>query len=293
MDLKRRFSDLQDIWFVDDNFVQKGRKGYERTREICETLRQLGLKFDIYLRADDVNEKVLRLMTDSGLRSVFIGAEAGTNRTLEDIFKKRTSVEQTKKAIKLCKEFGINVDPGFIMFHPWSTMEEIGENIRFLEDVGEYTPYGIASFLTAYKFTPIGREMLSGERPYRLSRVQSNYPLQDDVPYEIQDFRAELLLDLTLKAFQGFKELPRTLRRLKSEARRRNDDVLFRLHASTVRYFSQISMYYFKELYGFLSRDNPRGIQKYFEEISEQIESSTSATVGLVKLVLDAQTERE
>ncbi len=118
IELKKRFSEIRDIWFVDDNFVQKGKLGYERTKEICETLKELGLKFDIYLRADDVNEKVLKLMADSGLRSVFIGAEAGTNKTLEDVFKKRTSVEQTKRAIKLCREFGINVDPGFIMFHP-------------------------------------------------------------------------------------------------------------------------------------------------------------------------------
>jgi len=290
--LKARFPNLQDIWFVDDNFVQKREQGYKRTREICETLKQLGLKFDIYLRADDVNERVLRLMKDAGLRSVFVGAEAGTDKTLEDIFKKRTSVEQTKRAIRLCREFGVNVDPGFIMFHPWSTMQEIGENIRFLEEVGEYTPYGIASFLTAYRFTPIGREMLSGERPYKHPRFQVRDPLQDDVPYEIQDFRAEALLDLTLKAFQGFKELPRTLRRLKSEARRRNDDILFKLHASTVKYFSEVSMHYFKELYGFLSQENLQGIQQHFEKISWQIENSTSATAGLINLVLESKNKK-
>lgn len=284
-ELKKRFPNLQDIWFVDDNFVQKGAGGYERTKEICETLKQLKLKFDIYLRADDVNERVLRVMTDAGLRSVFIGAEAGTNRTLEDIFKKRISVEQTKKAIKLCKKFGINVDPGFIMFHPWSTMEEIGENIRFLEEIEEYTPYGIASFLTAYKFTPLGKEMLSGTRPYKPSRFQDRDPLQDDVPYEIQDFRAEVLLDLTLKAFQEFKELPRTLRKLKSEARKKNDETLFRLHASASKDFSEMAMHYFKELYNFLSQESLQGIKKQFEKVSGKIRDYTSATAGLIELV--------
>lgn len=293
VELKSRFSGLRDIWFVDDNFVQKGEQGRRRTIEICESLKQLDLRFDIYLRADDTNEDLLRIMTDSGLRSVFIGAEAGTNKTLEDIFRKRITVEQTKRAIKLCREFGVNVDPGFIMFHPWSTMEEIGENIKFLDEVGDYTPYGIASFLTAYRFTPIGIEMLSGKRTYRPSRIKSEDPLQDDIPYEIQDFRAELLLDLTLKSFQGFKELPRTLGRLKSEARKRDDQILFKLHTDTTNYFKEISMHFFKELYEFLSRKSLQGIQKYYENVSEQIRDSTFATTELVNLVLQTRVDNQ
>ncbi len=166
-------------------------------------------------------------------------------------------------------------------------MQEIGENIRFLEGVGEYTPYGIASFLTAYRFTPIGREMLSGKRPYKPSRVEGNDPLQEEVPYEIQDFRVEVLLDLTLRAFQGFNELPRTLRKLKSEARRKNSNILFKLHKDAVRYFSEASMHYFKELHGFLSQENPRFIKKYFERISAEIRDYTSTTVNKLELILE------
>jgi len=285
-ELKKRFPNLRDIWFVDDNFVQKGEQGYERTSKICKTLKQLGLKFDIYLRADDVNDRVLRIMKESGLRSVFIGAEAGTNKTLKEIFRKRTGVEQTKHAIKLCKEFGINVDPGFIMFHPWSTMDEIGENIAFLKGIEEYTPYGIASFLTAYKFTPIGLEMQSEKRAYKPARTKTKDPLQDDVPYEIEDPKAELLLDLTLKAFQGFSQLPKSLRKLKSKARKENNQELLKNHAQRINGFSRASMHYFERLYSFLRRDGLNGVKDFFERVSREIEDYTSREVSDIEKIL-------
>jgi len=88
--LKKEFPQVADMWFVDDNFIQSGKKGFERTSRICSTLKSLGLRFDIYLRADNVDEKTLSLLKDAGIRSVFIGAESGCDDTLEHILHKGT-----------------------------------------------------------------------------------------------------------------------------------------------------------------------------------------------------------
>ncbi|MFH1545500.1 MAG: radical SAM protein [archaeon] len=217
--LKEQFPSLSDIWFVDDNFVMPGKQGLQRTKKLCKGLKKIGLEFDIYLRANDVNKQLLKLLKESGIRSIFIGAEAGSNFTLQKIFNKNISVEQTKKAIQLCNEAKISVDPGFIMFHPWSTLEEIEANIQFLEEIKQYSLYGIVSFLTAYKFTPIGKQMLSGERIYKKPHTKIKKILDDAIEYEIADAKTEILLCLTLKAFQEFRELPALLSQLKAGIR--------------------------------------------------------------------------
>jgi len=285
-ELKADFPEIKDIWFVDDNFVYRGKGGFERTEKLCAEIKSLDLKFDIYLRADDVNEKTLKLLKDSGLRSIFIGAESGCDRTLEDILNKRTTVEKTKKAIRLSNEFGVSVEPGFIMFHPWSTIEEIGENINFLKEVGSYTPYGILSFLTTFRFTPIGRQMLSGERSYKRSPVVDDDPLQDDVPYEVQDSNAELLLNLSLKAFQEFHDLPKTLSQMRNTAKREGNSKLSEAYSRELRSFGDAAMFYFEKLYGRVQRGELRGIRDYFDRVCRDIRSYVDEHVSNIESLL-------
>jgi anaerobic magnesium-protoporphyrin IX monomethyl ester cyclase len=275
-EMKEKFG-IKDVWFVDDNFVIPGPWGRERTEKLCRGISEMGLEFDIYLRANDVNPGLLKLLKRSGIMSIFIGAEAGCNDTLQGILNKNTTVQRTKRAIRMCNEFGINVDPGFIMFHPWSTMKEIGMNIRFLKDIEKYTLYGIASFLTAYSFTPIGREMLEGRRTYRKTNQKEAFP--DAVPYEIMDRRAELLLCLTLKAFEGFKPIPHALSRLKEQVRllaETSPEKSSQLEAEYSRRDEKSNrkgMHFFERMFSFLktAKLDDETIRPFFEGISREI----------------------
>ncbi len=258
-ELKKNFPGISEIWFVDDNFVMPGKAGLKRTTELCNGIKELDLQFDIYLRADDVDEKLLLLLKESGLRNIFIGAEAANDFTLQQIFNKNISAKQTLQTIRLCNKMRISVDPGFIMFHPWSTMQEIEQNIRFLEATKQYTLYGIVSYLTPYTFTPIGQKMLSKELPYKKPRFVPDQKLNDFVPYEIMDERTELLLCLTLNAFEEFKELPslfsqlkQKARKLKSTGREKEAKDLEKKWVKGVKEMNQTGMRFFKELFYFL-----------------------------------------
>lgn len=288
-ELKKNYSKLKDIWFVDDNFVFSGERAFERTRKICGAIKSLGIRFDIYLRANDVSEKLLKLLKESGIRSIFIGAESGCENTLRNILNKNVSVENTKKAILLCKKFEINVDPGFIMFHPWSTLDEIEKNINFLKEIDNYTPYGINSFLTTYKFTPIGKDMLSGKKKYKKQRIKRKEFLQDDVPYEIVDIKAELLLDLTLKSFQNFKELPKALFELKRFSRITNNKRIAKIYSHKIRCFSRLAMKYFEELFLYLKKHSleDKDLIKFFNRVCEDIKRDTEKQVAEVYSLIE------
>lgn len=283
-ELKQNFPGISEIWFVDDNFVMPGEAGLKRTIELCNGIKKLGLQFDIYLRANDVNEKILLLLKKSGLRNIFIGAEAANDFTLQQIFNKNVSAKQTLQAIKLCNRMKISVDPGFIMFHPWTTMREIGQNIKFLEEIKQYTLYGIASYLTPYTFSPIGKKMLAGELPYKKPRFLPNQELNDFVPYEIKDGRAELLLCLTLNAFEEFKELPALfsklsaeIRKLKSEGREGKAAEMEKRRHVSAKEMNKAGMRFFKELFCFMEKTelSDGKIKPFFEELKSRMAAYT------------------
>jgi len=210
---------ITEIWFVDDNFITPGKDGLVRFAKLTNYLKKLKIRYDIYLRGDLISEDILRMFKDSGGRSIFIGVEAGTDYTLNKIFEKGSSIEKIKKAINLCKKIGVSYEPGFIMFHPWSTLKEIGENINFLKEIEGYTVFGIISFLVPYIFTKIGKEMIAGERRYISSKIKLCHIINDTVCYTIKDIKAEILLDLTFEVFEGFYKVPKILSYLKSRER--------------------------------------------------------------------------
>lgn len=299
-ELKQNFPEISEIWFVDDNFVLPGKKGLERTIKLCRGIKELGMEFQIYLRANHINEKLLRLLKESGLQNIFIGAEAANDFTLQNIFNKNLSVKQTLKAIRLCNKMKISIDPGFIMFHPWSTMEEIGQNIRFLEAAKQFTLYGIASFLTPYSFTPIGKKMLSNELPYKKPAVLPNQKLNDFVPYEIKDEKAELLLCLTLDAFEEFKALPAAFSKLKQKIRKLKAEknpcasALEKKWFFEIKKMNQTGMNFFKELFFFINKTalKDEEIKPFFQKFKARIKTYAEKTAKKLKSPSDSQCNR-
>ena len=285
--LKDNFPAVNEIWFVDDNFVMPGKAGWKRTVGLCKGIKKIGLEFDIYLRASDVNEKLLKLLKRAGLQNIFVGAEAANDFTLQKIFNKNVSAKQTLEAIKLCNRVGISVDPGFIMFHPWSTMKEIEQNINFLEATKQYTLYGIVSYLTPYSFTPIGERMMQGELPYKKPKHLQESELNDFVPYTIKDERAELMLSLVLDAFGEFKGLPQAfsclkqqIRRLKSEGKEKEAMELEKEWHRCFKEMNQAGMRFFKELFYFLEKAELQDskIKPFFEAFKKRVKEYAEET---------------
>lgn len=105
----------------------------KRTLEICEEINRRGIKVDwtCRSRADVLNEEVLREASRAGCREINLGIESAVPEILEGI-NKQIKVEQVKKAVKLCNEFGIRV-LGFFMFgNPGETEESLKKTIDFM-----------------------------------------------------------------------------------------------------------------------------------------------------------------
>lgn len=127
--------------FVDSTFEDPGAEGKQRIRDIAYEIldRNLEIYYNCCFRAENWTEKdreTLSILVKSGLEKVNIGFESGNDRGLR-ILNKRARMQDNWEAIKILREFpDIYITFGFIMLHPYSTMEDIFDNAKFLHDTG-------------------------------------------------------------------------------------------------------------------------------------------------------------
>ena len=123
---------------------------------ICEQIAERNLKihFRVLFRTESVarmDDKVLRELKRRGLFHVFLGVESGYEPALR-IFHKRASIQDNVEAIKKIRKHNINLTTGFIMFHPYTTREEILENEKFIiENQLCFSTYSFVSKMAVHK----------------------------------------------------------------------------------------------------------------------------------------------
>jgi anaerobic magnesium-protoporphyrin IX monomethyl ester cyclase len=105
--------------------------------ELCEELerRQLPLHWGINTRVTDIlrDRELLPFYRRAGLAHVSLGTEAAAQMNL-DVFRKQTTIEQNKLAIKLLRDNGIVAEAQFIMGMENETPETIEETFKLAMD---------------------------------------------------------------------------------------------------------------------------------------------------------------
>jgi anaerobic magnesium-protoporphyrin IX monomethyl ester cyclase len=157
-----RTFDVDTFDFVDSTFEDPaGRRGKERVRAIAQGLvdRDLRVFYNMCSQALNWTEddhELLDLLQRSGLEKVLIGIEAGSDEALRR-FNKRSTTADNRRAIGLFREHGVYVAFGFIMFHPYATVEDLQANASFLTD---YLGHNLRRFVTRLELYP-GAEVIA------------------------------------------------------------------------------------------------------------------------------------
>lgn len=151
---------LQELLIVDDEFFGGSDAGHARALRIGQLLaeRELGVRFAISCRAENVDEKVMTALRAGGLTHVFIGVESGSPADLR-FYAKGHTVEQNAHAVRTVKSLGLTVQCGFMMFTPESTLRQLRENITFLRDIDECKPVTLNSTVDPHFGAPLARRM--------------------------------------------------------------------------------------------------------------------------------------
>lgn len=122
---------VQNFYFYDTDFFGPGRKHRKRGEELARKIidRGLDISFFLYARANDLTSEGVRLLKAAGLTSVFLGIESFSQPVLCR-YNKATTVEDNLEVIRLCKEYDIYMQIGYITYDYYTTFEELWDTIR-------------------------------------------------------------------------------------------------------------------------------------------------------------------
>ena len=181
---------IENFYFSDANFFGPGKYGSERASALADLIlaNSLNIRFGFECRVNDIEEKTIEKLVLAGLANVFLGLESGDDNSLKR-FKKHTTSEENKKAIRLLRNYGIEPTFGFIMFEPHSTMQSIHNNFEFLKETGIMTSPAVTAHLlhhrqTVFQGTPAYPSIMQPQT--KLDDSSSSY----EIFYKIKDSQA-------------------------------------------------------------------------------------------------------
>ncbi|MDD5556364.1 MAG: radical SAM protein [bacterium] len=130
---------VRGIFFHDDTLTaHKGWLG-----ELCDRLiaARLDILWACNARADLTDDAMLRRMYRAGVRYLHVGAESGSQRILDEVYRKRIRLENIRRTVAAAQRAGIRAGCFFMLGAPTETREELRETIRFAAalDIDEAT----------------------------------------------------------------------------------------------------------------------------------------------------------
>lgn len=205
--------DLVEQWganaveFYDNNFFVHEA----RTAEFAERIRDLGVAWWGEARIDTLlhySERTWRLLRDSGLRMVFLGAESGSDETLRRMNKGGTAtVEKTLQIAEKMRHYGIVPEFSFVLGNPPDPEADAYQTMEFIRRVKRvnpdaeivlyiYTPVPVAGELyeqakaRGFRFPETLEEWLSPQWQEFIQRRSVHMPwLKDPLRRQIRDFQ--------------------------------------------------------------------------------------------------------
>lgn len=155
---------IRQFSFYDNSIEDSIELDKIRLKNIMDELerRNLRIYFTCSARAESFKEtmsdkELICQMSRLGLFNIVFGLESGSQRDLS-LFNKRASVEDNYRAVNLFQKEDVNIltVPGFIMFHPYSTLESLKFNKDFLWSIGKsYSFLTYCSTMRVFKGTRI------------------------------------------------------------------------------------------------------------------------------------------
>lgn len=122
-----------DFYFADPNFIGPGKRGKERTLALLQLIRPLHITFGMETRPNDLDDEIMEALVGAGMTSLLLGIESGSENILR-LIKKSSTAGTAERAIRLCRNHGIEPEIGFLMFVSEATLGDLRSNLLFLKN---------------------------------------------------------------------------------------------------------------------------------------------------------------
>ncbi|MFA6594414.1 MAG: radical SAM protein [Candidatus Buchananbacteria bacterium] len=135
----------KELFIFNDSCFWRNDGDNERILEFCRELKKLKLplKFYIYLKCyPRLPDKILAALSEAGLVRVFLGIENISNKS-QKVFNKKIPLTAYEEIKKQFDRYGINIHIGYIVAEPYSSLDDINNNLKYLRKIGKLFRLGV------------------------------------------------------------------------------------------------------------------------------------------------------
>ena len=205
----------KEIHLWDDNFIASRKRVYEVRDQIKQRGIKVRIAFPNGIRADFINEEILKCLKEMGTYSMAIGVESGNQRVL-NLCNKTIKLEQIRNAVALMKKHRIETWAFFMFGLPGDNEETIQETIEFAKKLNP----DIAKFHILKPFP--GTEAFNYFKSRNLIDAENfdDYGIHARPVHHLENVSAERIKALQDQAYRDFyfnlKKIISHIMRLKS-----------------------------------------------------------------------------
>lgn len=126
---------IQHFDIEDDNFTLKK----ERAKEICDKIIEKGWKIEWStpngIRADTVDEELIKKMKQSGCIRTIVAPESGSQWVVDNLMHKKLNLKQVEQVVRWCKKHKLQVDAFFIIGMPGEKEKQVMQTIKYAHEL--------------------------------------------------------------------------------------------------------------------------------------------------------------
>jgi radical SAM superfamily enzyme YgiQ (UPF0313 family) len=119
--------------FQDDTFIIDKKWARSVAQEMID--RKVNLVWETNVRADLIPEDLLQTLYEAGLRKINIGIESHSQKTLDEIYDKKITVEQVEESVRIANKIGIKVQGYFMLGAPTEGIKDALDTIKFARNL--------------------------------------------------------------------------------------------------------------------------------------------------------------
>ena len=128
--------------FADSDFGGTRAACRERAAQLRRSLAAAGLagrlSFSVNVRADTLDEETIGLLAGAGMRTMLIGVESFSDRTLHRLYGKRQDQARLTRIVRAADACGVTTVASYILWHPWQTLGSLHDELAAMELFGRY-----------------------------------------------------------------------------------------------------------------------------------------------------------
>ena len=256
------------VTFVDGSFELSPKYGHDRKlNSIARGILENGLNISFYFstRIDFykfISRETIQLLIEAGLSGIFLGIESFYQPDL-DYFGKGVTVEANLEALDFCRSMPFNTDIGFIAFHPFSSLEGLRINSKYVGDYGYAARFFMIERLILFK----GTELYNDCRIKGLT-IENDSLLPPD--YIFLDSKVQLLYDSIQEYFSQVINKEKNYTSLISDYFNDHIDVIYSIKKYFLKKNSSIEIHIVEEYINILRKQQQRMNNintKWFEKL--------------------------